>query len=72
MSIDTDEIRALSPVEKIRLVELIWDDLGEATTPIPLPDWIDQEATRRRIEMRDESIGLSHEEMWQRIQQRNA
>ena len=71
MSIDADELRALPAAEKMRLVEMLWDDLGESTEPIPLPDWVDREAARRRDEMRDPSCGISHEEAWQRIDRRN-
>ena len=71
MSIDTDELRSLPAAEKMRIVEMLWDDLGEATTPIPLPDWVDREAARRRDEMRDPSFGISHEEAWRRIDERN-
>ena len=71
MSIDTDELRSLPAAEKIRIVEMLWDDLGEATSPIPLPDWVDREAIRRRDEMRDPSFGISHDEAWRRIEERN-
>jgi len=71
MSINTDELRSLPVAEKLRIVEMLWDDLGEATTPIPLPDWVDREAARRRDEMRDPSFGISHEEAWRRIDERN-
>ena len=71
MSIDTDELRSLPAAEKIRIVEMLWDDLGEATSPIPLPDWVDREAVRRREEMRDPSFGISHDEAWRRIEERN-
>ena len=71
MSIDADELRALPAAEKMRLVEMLWDDLGESTEPIPLPDWVDREAVRRRDEMRDPSCGISHEEAWQQIDRRN-
>ena len=71
MSIDADELRALPAAEKMRLVEMLWDDLGESTEPIPLPDWVDREAARRRDEMRDPSCGISHKEAWQRIDRRN-
>jgi putative addiction module component (TIGR02574 family) len=69
--IDTNELFALPPGEKMRIVELLWDDLGKSTTPIPLPDWVDREAARRRDEMRDPSFGLTHEETWRRIDNRN-
>ena len=71
MAIDTEELRSLSAAEKIRIVEMLWDDLGEATSPIPLPDWVDREAIRRRDEMRDPSFGVSHDEVWRRIEERN-
>jgi len=53
MSIDLNDLHALPNAEKLRIVELLWDDLGESTSPIPLPDWVDREAARRRDEMRD-------------------
>ncbi len=71
MSIDVNSLRSLAPSEKLRLVEILWDDLGESTEPIPLPDWVDREAARRHDEMRDPSFGLSHNETWRRIEQRN-
>jgi len=71
MSIDADELRSLPVAEKMRIVEMLWDDLGEATSPIPLPDWVDREAVRRRDEMRDSSFGVSHDEAWRRIEERN-
>lgn len=71
MSIDTDALRALPATEKMRFVELLWDDLGNSTAPIPLPEWADREAARRREEMRDPTCGVSHEEAWRRIKQRN-
>jgi len=45
MPIDVDALHALPAAEKLRLVELLWDDLGDSTAPIPLPDWVDREAT---------------------------
>jgi len=57
MSIDADELRSLPAAEKMRIVEMLWDDLGEATAPIPLPEWADREAARRRQEMLDPSCG---------------
>ncbi len=71
MPINTDELRALPPAEKLRLVELLWDDLGDSTVSIPLPDWVDREAARRRDEMRDPTFGFSHDETWRRIERRN-
>ncbi len=68
MAVDLNELRALSKEEKLRLVEILWDDLGSENEPIPLPDWVAAEAKRRRDEMlSDSSFGLSHEEVWKRI-----
>ena len=69
MYIDVNALRSLAPSEKMRLVEMLWDDLGGSTESIPLPDWVDREAARRREEMRNPSFGLSHEETWRRIEQ---
>lgn len=71
MSIDADALRSLPPAEKLRLVELLWDALGDSTAAIPLPDWVDHEAAKRRDEMRDAKFGLSHDETWRRIERRN-
>ena len=67
MSIDANDLRSLSDVEKLRLVEMLWDDLGRSASPLPLPEWVDREAARRRDEMRDPSFGISHQEAWNRI-----
>jgi len=71
MSIDANELHSLPDAEKMRIVEMLWDDLGQSSTPIPLPDWVQREAARRRDEMRDPSFGVTHEETWGRIENRN-
>jgi putative addiction module component (TIGR02574 family) len=71
MSIDANDLHSLSNVEKLRLVEMLWDDLGGSNTPLPLPEWVDREAARRREELRDRSFGVSHDEVWRRIDSRN-
>lgn len=71
MSIDINALHALPDDEKLRIVEMLWDDIGKSVAPIKLPDWVGQEATRRREEMRDPAFGVSHEEAWRRIANRN-
>jgi hypothetical protein len=71
MSVDETELLSLPIVEKLRLIEMLWDDLGNSTSPIPLPSWVDKEVARRREEMRNSEIGLSHDETWRRIERRN-
>lgn len=69
VDIYTDIIRNLSPAEKLLLVERIWDDLATAGMPLPLPEWSIREAQRRRDEMvADPKLGVSHEELWKRIE----
>ncbi|MEQ8790532.1 MAG: addiction module protein [Pirellulaceae bacterium] len=68
MSVDPNELLALPLSEKLRLIELLWEDLGQSSETIPIPDWVEQEATRRRDEMlRDSTLGITHEEAWKRI-----
>jgi len=68
MDVYTDSIHALPPADKLRLVERIWDELAADDQPIPLPDWAIKEAARRRDELlADPRLGLSHDEVWQRI-----
>ena len=72
MPINILELRALPPLEKLQIVELLWDELGETDVSIPLPEWVDHEAARRLDDMkRDLSIGLTHEEVWRRIETRD-
>lgn len=72
MTINTEELLALPVEEKLRLVELLWDNIGDETTPIPVPEWAQREALRRREEARqDPSVMISHEETWKRIRERN-
>ena len=72
MSIDPSELRALPTAEKLRLVELLWDEIGAASAPLPLPSWLDEEAAKRRDEMlNNPALGFDHDEVWCRIDRRN-
>lgn len=72
MAVDIDALRSLPAAEKLRIVELLWDDLGASDVPIPIPDWVGQEADRRRQQMlQDPSLGSGHEETWRRIRRRD-
>ena len=71
MSVDARELLALSAKEKLRIIELLWDDLGASGEAIPLPDWVEQEGVRRRDEMKaNPEMGLTHDEVWDRIDRR--
>ncbi len=68
ISIDTAALRALPASEKLELIELLWDDLGESDVAIPLPDWVDAVARKRSDEMISGAVqSLTHEEVWRRI-----
>lgn len=68
MDIYTDSIQGLPPADRLRLVERIWDELAAEDQQIPLPEWAINEAARRRDELlADPKLGLSHDEVWQRI-----
>jgi len=72
MNIYTDSIQNLPAADRLRLVEQIWDGLSQETD-LQLPTWAIAEAKRRRAEMTaDPSLGMSHEEVWRKIEdQRN-
>ena len=71
MAVDIEELRSLSPAEKLRLIELLWDDLGESDQQIPLPEWIGTVARKRREDMLcAPSANLSRDEMWKRVENR--
>lgn len=62
MSVDTQKLLELPAAEKLRVIELLWDNLGESSEPIPLPDWAIREGLRRRDEMlADPTLGSSHD-----------
>ncbi|RLT20197.1 MAG: Addiction module component, CHP02574 [Planctomycetota bacterium] len=68
MAIDTTELLALPPAEKMRLVELLWDSLGDESQQISVLKAVLAEANRRRDEMLTvPGIGLTETEMWQRV-----
>ena len=72
MPIDIAQLLALSVEEKLRIIELLWDDLGSSAECVPLPNAIESEAIRRRDEMRlNPTASLSHEEVWRRIDGRH-
>lgn len=68
MDIYTDSIQHLPIAEKLRLVERIWDDVASSPEGIPIPSWALEETRRRRDELiANPEIGLTHEQMWDRI-----
>jgi len=68
MSIDLNDLRNLPVSEKLRIVELLWDDIGAADEPIVLQPWQRDETKRRSGELKaDPSISIDRLELWRRV-----
>ena len=72
MHAEVEHLRNLPVAEKLRIVEELWDDIGDSAERFPLPEWHRVEVERRAAELEaDPSIALSREELWQRVDKRN-
>lgn len=67
MTIDTEELFSLPIEEKLRLVELIWENIENSSETLPIPQSTRDDVKKRRGEMSDLKFGLSHDEIWQRV-----
>lgn len=68
MSIDDSELHNLPNSEKLRIVEMLRDDIGASDEPIELHPWQRDEANRRRAELKaDPSIAIDRDELWRRV-----
>ena len=67
-----DSLRHLSAVEKLQIVEELWDDLASSPEPLPLPAWHRDEATRRCAELdADPLIAIDRGELWRQVDERH-
>jgi hypothetical protein len=71
MSINVDELLGLPYEEKLRIFELLREDLDKDSKEPPIPDHVREEVLRRKKEMEDPSVGISYEELWTRIENRH-
>jgi len=63
-----DELRALPIAEKLKIVEMLWDDIAATEEPIVLQPSQFQEAQRRSDELKtDPSLAIDREELWRRV-----
>lgn len=70
---EVEHLRKLTVAEKLRVVEELWDDIGQTEESFPLPQWHRVEADRRAAELdAAPSIALSRQELWRRVNTRNA
>ncbi|MBL8818607.1 MAG: addiction module protein [Planctomyces sp.] len=68
MVIDLKQLRSLPVAEKLRLVELLWDDISASDEPILLHPWQEDEAGRRSSELKsDPSLAIDRDELWRRV-----
>ncbi len=69
---EVEHLRKLPMAEKLRVVEELWDEIGQSDEPFPLPQWHRVEADRRAAELdADPTLALSREELWRRVDTRN-
>jgi len=62
----------LSPVEKLQLIEDLWDDLAQTPELIPIHDWQTEEVDRRKAKLKDDpTSGSTWEEVEQRVRSRH-
>jgi putative addiction module component (TIGR02574 family) len=72
MSISNSELLDLPASEKLRIIEMLWDQLGASAAEIPLPEWVEEEGQRRLNQMNsDPEIGREHQEVWKKIGSRH-
>ena len=68
MHANLDQLRQLSPSEKLVIVEALWDDIGASDEPIVVRPWQKEEASRRITELdADPSIAITRDELWKRV-----
>ncbi|HBN75112.1 MAG TPA: hypothetical protein DD473_04700 [Planctomycetaceae bacterium] len=65
MSIDVEELKSLSSVEKIELIGILWDDLDPQS--IPISESTINEATRRYEELSESGRSVEESTMWDRL-----
>ena len=69
---EVEHLRKLPVAEKLRVVEELWDDIGESEEPFPLPQWHRAEVERRAAELDAEpSLAISRDELWRRVDAKN-
>jgi putative addiction module component (TIGR02574 family) len=68
MHADLDSLLQLPLAEKLRVVEVLWEDIAASAEEFPLPDWLRTEVERRLAEHQsDPSATLTRGELWQQV-----
>jgi putative addiction module component (TIGR02574 family) len=72
MNAEFANLFALSPAERIQLVEDLWDSLATNPQDVPMPDWQKDELDRREEEYANNpNLSVSWEEAQARIRSRH-
>lgn len=68
MHADLDHLRLLPLAEKLRVVEILWDDIATSNEDFPLPEWLHKETEQRLAEHdQNPTSVLTRDEVWQRV-----
>jgi putative addiction module component (TIGR02574 family) len=72
MNLTTASVFALSPSEKMQLVEDLWDDLASTPEAVPVHEWQRQELDRRKANLlSNPAPGMPWEGVKQRVRGRH-
>lgn len=72
MQPELEDLRKLPVADKLRIVEQLWDDIGESEEPLLLQDWHKTEAERGASELEaNPEIALTRQDLWERVNQTN-
>ena len=66
-----EQLSQLPLAERLQLVQDLWDSIGDSREQLPVQEWHRQLAQARLAELdhREEEIGLSEEQVWNRVDQ---
>ena len=68
VSIDIQQLRDLSVVEKLQIVTALWDDIAASPEPLVIPQEVIREASRRSDELKDDpALPITDAELWRRV-----
>ena len=71
MHTDLDSLRQLPLAEKLRVVEVLWEDIAASTEDFPVAAWLRDEVERRLAEHeKAPDATLTREQLWQRVDEK--
>ena len=68
MDTSLEQIQRLPIADRLRLVEQIWDGIGQSDEPLIVRDWHKNEARKRAAELdADPNHAITRDELWKRV-----